>query len=484
MIHDTDKDKNDFDDFEEFDDGFDDGDDFASGKDEVELDGDDAIPGDDWDEFENDTAVNTDQTKSQGMKKKKSGKGNLVLIGGIAGIALLAGGGYYLMQPAGMDAGTQPVASIPSVPIADQDQFAETGASAGSIPAPSPISNLDEPVEETFVPDYQVSLEQELEQSANTNREGEFTTTDTLRNRRMGQPVSQNDSRQFLTPVPDPILSPEVVELEPLEDDVNDPISASPESSDIPMEMAAAPSIDLTAETTRSGDFRAELEQDMARDFSENDEVMTEAQDEFVSEDSDELLDISENTSPSMPGSDIPDAVAEADAIIDTNMPEPPGDMGGDTPGSAMRTINQEPALAEANQKIASLESTISELKSTIETMREEMQSLRQAKDTAQRSDRNTAPSSAPEKAVSAKPETKPEPKPVVKTQQTPQVTSADIWIMRSAQPGRAVLFNKNTSDFITVEAGKTLTGLGRIESIGLEDGKWVVKGTQGQVSQ
>lgn len=57
-------------------------------------------------------------------------------------------------------------------------------------------------------------------------------------------------------------------------------------------------------------------------------------------------------------------------------------------------------------------------------------------------------------------------------------------WELRFAQPGKAMLAEKGSSDFRTVEIGDTLPGLGKITIIGQEQGRWVVRGTRGSVSQ
>ena len=64
------------------------------------------------------------------------------------------------------------------------------------------------------------------------------------------------------------------------------------------------------------------------------------------------------------------------------------------------------------------------------------------------------------------------------------QLVSTPQWVLRSAQPGRAVLAQKETGDFKTVEVGDHVAGLGRIRSIQVENGRWVVRGSSGSVSQ
>lgn len=57
-------------------------------------------------------------------------------------------------------------------------------------------------------------------------------------------------------------------------------------------------------------------------------------------------------------------------------------------------------------------------------------------------------------------------------------------WTLRSAQPGRAMISDKNTGDMRTVEVGDSIKGLGRIRSIQVEDGRWVVRGTSKSIYQ
>lgn len=53
-------------------------------------------------------------------------------------------------------------------------------------------------------------------------------------------------------------------------------------------------------------------------------------------------------------------------------------------------------------------------------------------------------------------------------------------WVLRSAQPGSAMVAPKSGGDMRSVSVGDTLSGLGRIVSIEQQGNRWVVKGTQG----
>lgn len=57
-------------------------------------------------------------------------------------------------------------------------------------------------------------------------------------------------------------------------------------------------------------------------------------------------------------------------------------------------------------------------------------------------------------------------------------------WELRAAQPGKAWVSSKGQNDMRTVAVGDTLSGIGRITSVSVVRGKWVVQGKNGQISQ
>lgn len=98
-----------------------------------------------------------------------------------------------------------------------------------------------------------------------------------------------------------------------------------------------------------------------------------------------------------------------------------------------------------------------------------------------------------PEKVVEVAPEPVKEPKAApVKTAKETQTKpekpvwkyKASDWILRSAQNGQAVIYNKRSRETKSVETGYTVSGIGRISSISKVNGKWVVKGSDGSVKQ
>ncbi|WP_435640649.1 alginate biosynthesis protein AlgP [Micavibrio aeruginosavorus] len=71
-----------------------------------------------------------------------------------------------------------------------------------------------------------------------------------------------------------------------------------------------------------------------------------------------------------------------------------------------------------------------------------------------------------------------PKPKPVARQAQSVQ------WVLKGAQPGRAMVARAGESEMRTVEVGDSLPGVGRISSIAYENGRWVVIGSEGRISQ
>lgn len=61
----------------------------------------------------------------------------------------------------------------------------------------------------------------------------------------------------------------------------------------------------------------------------------------------------------------------------------------------------------------------------------------------------------------------------------------APEWVLRSAKPGQAWVSESGSSEMRSIAVGDILAGIGKIESISLNNqDKWVVKGTRGSISQ
>jgi hypothetical protein len=61
---------------------------------------------------------------------------------------------------------------------------------------------------------------------------------------------------------------------------------------------------------------------------------------------------------------------------------------------------------------------------------------------------------------------------------------SGPAWVLKGAQPGRAMVSRPGESDMRTVEVGSVLAGIGQVTDISYQDGRWVVTGTRGRITQ
>lgn len=127
--------------------------------------------------------------------------------------------------------------------------------------------------------------------------------------------------------------------------------------------------------------------------------------------------------------------------------------------------------LSIANEKIGSLEVQIQQLTEKINSLESPAVSAPEEKEPAPVAGSET-PATTTSSEVTSRPSA---PKPQPNTYE---------WALRSAQPGNATLSPKGSNDLHRVEVGDTVAGLGRIQSIAQENGRWVVRGSKGTVSQ
>lgn len=161
---------------------------------------------------------------------------------------------------------------------------------------------------------------------------------------------------------------------------------------------------------------------------------------------------------------------APAEEIPDQAMPAP-----SDVQDSKMSEL--ESANTDLTEKLRDANTQIADLNETIDSLRGQITDLK-AQKAAEKPKASAAPKAAPKPART--------PEPAQDIYQPPK-QSADLsstWQMRSAQPGKAFLANKATGDMITVQTGETVKGFGKILSIDLKDGHWVVEGTLGRISR
>jgi len=290
--------------------------------------------------------------------------------------------------------------------------------------------------------------------------------------------------------------------------DEADVLLVEPEETYAPMPSEDAPLTPLpgdeASEQMELADLEAELEEDTSNDFlNETPDLIDTPQDvedptenlfgvtpdevaEDTSNDNDiETLDamtLSDN------GDELP--MAEDDLFNDNANNNPIDDVTSSENDMSVETSTAtntdagvdtdllESQKAELMQNNKALEETISDNRETIDALKAEITSL---KDQIASMD-NASP---------AKPVTKPAEQEMTKPEPVEQaapvakpVKKAPTWTLKSAQPGKATIAPLGSNDLRNIETGNTVSGLGRITSIRIEDGKWVVRGTLSSISQ
>ncbi|MCC7305003.1 MAG: hypothetical protein IT558_01955 [Alphaproteobacteria bacterium] len=167
---------------------------------------------------------------------------------------------------------------------------------------------------------------------------------------------------------------------------------------------------------------------------------------------------------PAAPAEFAPAVPPESDAAATAKLAELEGQVS---------TLKE--AVTQKDTKISELSDEIAELKKQLAK-----KSAATGAAAAQSSQKKSAPAESPRSLVESKPRAE---KPA-KVAAEKSMVSTRKWQLRSAQPGKAVLAAADTGDLRSVEVGDTLPGLGRIKSIALEGGTWVIKGTQGQITR
>lgn len=176
-----------------------------------------------------------------------------------------------------------------------------------------------------------------------------------------------------------------------------------------------------------------------------------------------------------------PADAAPATPEIDTNALELELDDLNDTVAEQDNALEQAEAeqsalsaqLEEATSKISELESKVAKLQAALD----------EAKATPAEAEPKEEPVAKEEISVATikpAPVPKTEPKPAAK----PAPTKSVNWVLRAAQPGVATISPEDGSDLRRVEVGDRVSGLGKIQSIAVENGKWVVQGSEGRVTQ
>lgn len=67
---------------------------------------------------------------------------------------------------------------------------------------------------------------------------------------------------------------------------------------------------------------------------------------------------------------------------------------------------------------------------------------------------------------------------------QKPVTSKKPIWLIKAAQSGKAVIYDKNSQKIQSIEINDKIDGIGRIKSIEMRDGRWVIIDTLGRIKQ
>ncbi len=135
-------------------------------------------------------------------------------------------------------------------------------------------------------------------------------------------------------------------------------------------------------------------------------------------------------------------------------------------------------AVTDLHSEKNKLSAEIKAQKDMLAQLETQQKSVKQAA-AARVAPKKAAPSApvkaAPKKTVKATPKAAP-----VKTVNSQKIQ----WVLRAAQPGQASIAARGSNELKTVRVGDSVDSLGRVQSITIENGRWVVRGTNGLVSQ
>lgn len=286
-----------------------------------------------------------------------------------------------------------------------------------------------------------------------------------------GDLAEKQPAAEVASPIDEITTQPQPEELAPeLSAEMNKPLTPLPVDNAEPIELA---------------DLNAEL-QDVSVQDNINEELMddpfaaptAELIEENVIVEEEPLLQV-----------EMPDTVTEEDILlvddidsltenIEEQAKEPVNVGIVDALSDEIESDSETISTAEIDmlqEEKATLEKEISEQRAVISQLKAEISSLHQEKQEAEamvQKIENTEKPALESKSRDVK-RTPSKPKPV-----------RVVWELRSAQPGKATLSQKGSNDLKTVEIGTFLSGIGHIQSIQIENGLWVVRGTKGTISQ
>ena len=435
-----------------------------------DLGEDDDFDDESWDDFDDGDAGQpdgdaqpsesmTDAESSAPVKKKSFLQKNFNLI--VISIALLGGGGFIFSQLGGGTPAPAPQQDSESVVSQDVNQ-PDTG-NENAISAPTEIAGLnDESMPPMPAPIENAGTDIALSDTPDLNFELEDTAlTETAEPMDAGLDIGLETDAQntddVLTPIPD--LS-DSGDLEPLE------------SLDLAVNEEIVPAIEDTLPEVTEADIPAAIED--IPDVSLNEEN-NEAEDLQV------IVDSPEN----MAEETLSEEIVEMPAAQETSEEQK----------AMVEDLNaqieaKEQALADARQEnqgiseqLEAANDEIISLKSMVDTLKNEVEGLKAAAAETKKDETpaETVPEKEEEQPVTNQPIEKQDKK--VETA-APKAEPSVQWVLRSASPGQATISPKDNNDLRQIEVGDNVPGLGKVESIAIENNRWIVRGSKGTVSQ
>ncbi len=150
------------------------------------------------------------------------------------------------------------------------------------------------------------------------------------------------------------------------------------------------------------------------------------------------------------------------------------------TPSSETPSADKTGLAEDEKEKLNTLSQQMLQVTHRLDQLSEKINAMTQSEKVT-KTQKSTAKAVTPAKATAkGEPqksppirEAKPAPKPVAKQ-----------WVLRSAQPGIAWLSQTNNSEMQRYSVGQAIPGMGVIQSIAQENGKWIVKTTGGDINQ
>lgn len=393
------------------------------------------------------------QPQTAPVKKKKSGGGFFKLI---VVLLLAGGGGYYYLQMTG----TPLPINIPGLSASQQNMAEQQQQPAAT---QQPAQN-DAMMAEAMPP----------------------------------MPKStQETSDPMMVAEEDPLAMPEEIEgtLEegnvPLLEDFNTPVEdvegAEAMAPSIPGMNGSDPDMTISEMPTNTSDMEQSVESSAEADVdplvwggvNEEGEVSSTAS---------EMQPAEEMTLQTAEQHSLPKNEQEPDRIQDTMVQ---AEKSALQPAQQSALQGQQPVvdtsrLETLEDRMAKLEDMLKRIESKmVDTS--QLNALRVEIGALEQDIANQEPVSAPAPTPQVKQEQTDAAAPKEEPEMRQKVSSglAPKWVLRSAKPGQAWVSESGSNEMRSIAVGDVLAGIGKIESISLNDQKkWVVKGTRGNIAQ